>query len=366
MTGAEYVLGLLLVLALVAVVYLLSDRRTSGAGGSPVSFSLDPRVQSALDFLPRLQQELGGLKASVQSLPTEATIRSIDGRLSAIESRVPSSLETNLQKLDATLVSIHSEYGPGNRFEQIYQATNRLISLLAGGRGRGTAGEAILGDVLKAFPPTMLERDFKVDGKSVEFALILPNSKRLPIDSKWTAADLVERLGKATTPDAEERLAAEIEKAVVAKASEVAKYRNPAVTTDIGIAAVPDSVYRVCLKAHLQAYEQWSVLVVPYSMLAPYLLAFYSIHMKYGRALELSNLQAYLNVIEQEVKIIDGDLEGRIKEAGTRANNAYESIKSAVARIRSAAENLKTPSVEIAPTPAAQQEEKSWWASAQA
>ena len=80
----------------------------------------------------------------------------------------------------------------------------------------------------------------------------------------------------------------------------------------------------------------------------------------------LGELQAYLNVIEQEVKIIDGDLEGRIKEAGTRANNAYESIKSAVARIRSAAENLKTPSVEIAPTPAAQQEEKSWWASAQA
>ncbi|PYY18160.1 MAG: hypothetical protein DMG61_01040 [Acidobacteria bacterium] len=215
----------------------------------------------------------------------------------------------------------------------------------------------------------MLERDFKVDGKSVEFALVLPNSKRLPIDSKWTAADLVERLDKSTGVDAEDRLIAEIERAVVAKASEVAKYRNPATTTDIGIAAVPDSVYRVCLKAHLQAYEQWSVLIVPYSMVAPYLLAFYSIHMKYGQALEVSNLQAYLSVIDQELKIIDGDLEGRIKEAGTRANNAYESIKNALARIRMSAENLKSPSMDIMePTDIAPREkeaEKSWWATAQ-
>lgn len=304
----------------------------------------------------------------MQALPTEATIRSIEGRLSAIESRVPISLETNLQKLDATLVAIQAEYGPGNRFEQIYQATNRLMSLLAGGRGRGTAGETILADILKAFPPTMLERDFKVDGKSVEFALILPNSKRLPIDSKWTAADLVDRLGKSGNGDAEDRLAAEIERAVLSKAAEVAKYRNPAVTTDIGIAAVPDSVYRVCLKAHLQAYEQWSVLVVPYSMVAPYLLAFYSIHLKYGQALELSNLEAYLSVIEQEAKVIDGDLEGRIKEAGTRANNAYDSIKNALGRIRAAAEHLKTTPVNMAPSsetaPKETGTEKAWWVSA--
>ncbi|PYY18161.1 MAG: hypothetical protein DMG61_01045, partial [Acidobacteria bacterium] len=129
MTGAEYVMGVLLLLAVLAIVSLLSSRR--GGGPLPNTIVSDPRVQSALDSLPRLQQELGGLKVSVQSLPTEATIRSIDGRLSAIESRVPTSLETNLRKMDATLVALQSEYGPGNRFEQIYQATNRLMSLLA-------------------------------------------------------------------------------------------------------------------------------------------------------------------------------------------------------------------------------------------
>src|SRR3954465_4957685 len=117
MTGAEYVLGLLLVCAVLAIVYLLSNRTVSGAVGVPVSISLDPRVQSALDSLPRLQQELGGLKASVQSVPTEAAIRSIDGRRSAIESRVPISLGTDLQKVDATLVSIHSEYVLGRRLQ---------------------------------------------------------------------------------------------------------------------------------------------------------------------------------------------------------------------------------------------------------
>jgi DNA anti-recombination protein RmuC len=342
MTGAEYILGVLLLGAVTAMAYLLIGRTRSATIASAGAVPLDPRIQAALNSLGGIQQELGGLRASVQALPSEATIRSIENRLSGIEARVPSSLEKNLQKLDSTLVAIQSEYGPGNRFEQIHHATNRLVGLLAGGRGRGTAGETFLAEILKVFPPMMLERDFKVAGKSVEFALILPNAKRLPIDSKWAAAELVERLDKPANGDSEDRLISEIERAVLAKAAEVAKYCNPAVTTDIGIAAVPDSVYRVCLKAHVQAYEQWGVLVVPYSMVAPYLLAFYNIHLKYGQAIELANLQAYLNVIDQAVKVIDVDLEGRIKEAGTRVNNAYDSIKNALARIRAAADYLKT------------------------
>ena len=217
---------------------------------------------------------------------------------------------------------------------------------MAGAKGRGSAGEFIVGEALKLLPPTMLERDFKVGGKTVEFALVLPNSKRLPLDSKWPAADLLEKLDKENDCTAQQRLISEIERTVLAKAAEVAKYRNPAVTTDIGIAAVPDAAYRACRKAHSQAYEEYSVLVVPYSMVAPYVLALYNIHLKYGHAIELSNLQQYLSVIEQEAKNIDTDLENRVKEAGTRVNNAYESIKNALARIRAAAEYLKTaPSV---------------------
>lgn len=369
MSPAETVLGILLVVAVVAVVYLLATRKPLTV--LPEQPSSDLRIEAALNSLPgiqqdlgslktsvqglpsndivqgiqqrltnleTIQQDLGALKASVQSLPSNDVLAEIQNRLATLEVRVPNTLSIDLSNIESKLTTIVSDPKVG----AVHDATQRLLALLAGGRGRGSAGEFVVGEALKLLPPAMLEPDFKVGGKTVEFALILPNSKRLPIDSKWAAADLLERLDKETDLEAQQRLIAEIERAVLAKAAEVAKYRNPAVTTDIGIAAIPDSAYRACRKAHSLAYDEYSVLVVPYSMVAPYVLALYNLYLKYGQAIELSNLQEYLNVIDLEVKNIDADLEGRVKEAGTRANNAYDSMKNALARIRAAAEFLKT------------------------
>lgn len=402
MSSAEVFLGVLLVLAAVYIVYLLVTRKQTTAPSKQVAF--DPRIEAALNSLPgiqqdlgslrttvrtlpsndvlegiqqrlanlevirqdigalktsvqvlpsndvvdgiqqrltnlgAIQQDLGSLKTSVAGLPSNDILSEIQSRLATIERRVPNTLSTDLSNIETKLTTIASDPKVG----EVHEATGRLLTLLAGGKGRGSAGEFLVGEMLKPLPPTMLERDFKVGGKTVEFALILPNSKRLPLDSKWTAADLLEKLEKETDVGIQQKLINEIERTVLQKAAEVAKYRNPAVTADIGIAAIPDTAYRACRKAHSQAYEDYSVLVVPYSMVAPYVLALYNIHLKYGQAIELSNLQEYLSVIEQAVKTIDSDLEGRVKEAGTRVNNAYDSIKNALARIRAAAEYLKT------------------------
>jgi len=340
---------LIAILALVFIVlagaagFVLGRRQRAMTG---VPAGLDARVESALSSLPHLREELGGLKTVVQGLPRDETVKSIEGRLTklegAVDSRLPANFPEQLRSLDGTLATIKSEYEPGKRFEEIHDATKRLMNLLAGGPTRGWAGESIVAETLRLLPPTMLERDFKVDGKTVEFALILPNSKRLPIDSKWPASDLLERLEKTRDVEGQQRLVQEIEKAVSQRASEVSKYRNVAVTTDIGIAAVPDAAYGVCRKAHIQAFSESNVLVIPYSMLAPYVLALYNVYLKYGQAIEFHNVQTYVGVIEQELKNIDSDLENRVREAGTRVNNAYESIKTAVAKIRAASEYLRT------------------------
>ena len=337
MSASEMVLLGLLVIAVGVVIYLLAAR------GQPTTTALpqptvDPRIEAALASLPTIQQDLGSLRTTIQALPSHGVVQGIENRLSNLENRVPNTLAANLTTLDAKLTTIVAD----TKLTAIHEATQELLSKLAGGKGRGAAGEFLVGEALKLLPATMLERDFKVGGKTVEFALILPNNKRLPIDSKWAAADLLERLDKEASLDGQQPLINEIERVVLAKAAEVAKYRNPAVTTDIGLAAIPDAAYRVCRKAHALSYTEYGVLVLPYSMVAPYVLALYNIHLKYGQAIELSNLQEYLNVIELEVKNIDGDLEGRIKEASTRANNAYDSIKNALARIRAAAEFLKS------------------------
>ncbi|MFQ5817698.1 MAG: DNA recombination protein RmuC [Terriglobia bacterium] len=340
----ESVLVGLILAAAIVIAYLLGTRRQPTP--PPTAPVLDPRIENAINSLPGLRDELGGLKNAVQSLPSNNTVEAIEKRVGKLEEivdrRLPTTLPDNLREMDNAIKSIRGEYEPGKRIPEIHEATQRLMTVLAGGSGRGQAGELILAEVLREFPPSMLERDFKVDGKQVEFALVLPDGKRVPIDSKWAASDLLEKLEKITEPVAREALISEVESNVSQRAREVAKYLNPAVTTHIGIAAVPDAAYRHCRKAHIQAYQDKNVLVIPYSMAAPYLLALYNVHLKYGQAIELSNLQGYLTVIEQEVKNIDADLEGRVKEAGTRADNAYQSIKAALAKIRAAMDYLRS------------------------
>jgi DNA recombination protein RmuC len=291
--------------------------------------------------LPQLQQDLGALKSAFDKLPTREALDSVENRLTRIEDRVPSTLPSDIGDIGQALRVIQAEYEAGKRIDEIYKATNKLTTIIAGGRDRGAAGEFILAEVLNDLPPSMLDRDFRVNGKSVEFALVLPNGKRLPIDSKWTASDLVAKLENATDGETRSRLQDALDEAVLKKAAEVAKYRNPAATTDISIAAVPDAAYRACRKAHVRAFQDWNVLIVPYSMAAPYVLAFYNLHLKYGRVIDVANMQAYLDAIEQEVQSIDGDLETRVKEAGTRANNAYERMKTSVGKIRGAIEFLR-------------------------
>jgi DNA anti-recombination protein RmuC len=336
--SSEILLGALLVLALLLVAYLAAGRSRKPA--------LDPRIETAVASLPQLQQELGGLKSAVDRLPSGDTLAAIQARLNSLEAvvseRLPSTLPNDLQEIDRAIQSIKGEYEPGKRIDEIHESMRRVMTVLAGARDRGQAGEFLLAETLKQLPPTMLDRDYRIRGKPVEFALVLPGEKRLPIDSKWAAADLIQEWEKTTDADLRGAVADEIEKAVLEKAAEVSKYIGPPLTTDIAVAAVPDAAYQACRKAQIVAYRDYNVLVVPYSMVAPFVLAFFNLQLKYGRTIELANLEEQLKMIEMEANSIEGDLEGKVKQAGTRANNAYESITLSIAKIRAAIEYLRT------------------------
>ncbi len=74
------------------------------------------------------------------------------------------------------------------------EVVRRLSTVLAGGSAKGSAGENVLREHLAQLPPGMLVSDFRVGGKVVEFGLLLPDGRRLPIDSKWTALAELEAL----------------------------------------------------------------------------------------------------------------------------------------------------------------------------
>ena len=176
-------------------------------------------------------------------------------------------------------------------------AIQNIEALLVGAQSRGNAGEVVLAKAFAQFPPDMAETQFKVNGKPVEFALVLPNRKRLAIDSKWPAMKKLEQYLAATEPKEREDQLVKIERAVSKKVEKVTKYIDPATTMNLGVAAIPDAAYFACRTAHIEAYRQ-RVLLMPYSLTIPLLLALYNLDMQLARSVDVEKLDAYLSQVE--------------------------------------------------------------------
>ena len=111
--------------------------------------------------------------------------------------------------LDATrqvleLLQVRDEERRASDGEQ-REIVRRLATVLAGGQSKGRAGEHMLREHLGQLPPSMLTSDFRVNGKVVEFGLRLPDGRRLPIDSKWTAVAELEAMEAEEDPRARTR-----------------------------------------------------------------------------------------------------------------------------------------------------------------
>ena len=124
----------------------------------------------------------------------------------------------------------------------------------------------------------MMESRFSPNrGKEVEFALILPDQKRLPIDVKFPTQIL--KAVSRYSPDEIERARHEVEGVIRARVKEVSEYINPEVTTDIALCAIPDAAYGYCTTILSAAYQQNRVIILPYSILIAFLLAFYRLYL---------------------------------------------------------------------------------------
>lgn len=213
--------------------------------------------------------------------------------------------------------------------EEIQKATKRIETALLGSKSKGEIGENILYESLRQFPPEMIDINFKVNGKPVEYAIVLSDGKRIPIDSKWVGLE---------TEDLQD---IDIERAIVKKAKEVSQYIDPVSTIPMAIAAVPDSVFARCKQAHIKAYRENRVLIMPYSMTVPYILALYSLHRSYARSIDLERLNSYLSEIRTSINRLESLLENSIARSITMANNAYNEGKQILYKIRGAIDYIE-------------------------
>jgi hypothetical protein len=217
------------------------------------------------------------------------------------------------------------------RAEQpVWEAVRRLEAVLAGGGARGQAGENLLEESLSTLPPGMLVRDFVVGGRRVEFALVLPNGRRLPVDSKWTAVKDLELLEAEEDPAARAALGRRIEDEVARRAREVAGYLDPDATTPFAVACVPDAAFTVCRKAHADAYAR-GVVLAPYSTALPLLLSLYAVASRYGTG---GDLQSCLAELDVSLAAMEQTLENKIVRAAAMLRSASDEWRLQVSRAR--------------------------------
>jgi len=284
---------------------------------------------------------LGGLLENVRKLPSADLFEALKERVAALESRVPGDLATRVQRLQEAFTNVEAELRARKVIEERNQeAILRIEAVVAGAQSRGAAGEVVLAEAFAQFPAEMGDTQFKVNGKPVEFALVLPNQKRLPIDSKWPAGKELEQYSTVTDPAAREELLSRIEKAVLRKVEEVTKYIDPASTASIAVAAIPDAAYFACRTAHIEAYRQ-RVLLMPYSMTIPFLLALYNLHLQFARSVDIENLDACLSQVETYLGEFEETLDNSVERGAKMVQNAYQELRQRIGQMRGVVASLR-------------------------
>ncbi len=307
--------------------------------------------------------DLGSLKwqleaIGMQQLGLAQTLSTLQSAVAGVETRVVQSsagmqaaITRELQEARVAVERLKADADARQRLDDELQASSRRIeAVLLGSRSRGLAGENILDEAFRELPPDMIERNFRVNGKVVEYALVLANAKRLPVDSKWPSPELLDRMREeAASPSSEPHATAEIERVLRAKVREVRQYIDPAVTLSFAIAAVPDAVFLACRRAHLEAYRE-GVVLLPYSMTLPYVLTLFRLHLQYARSIDLENLEGSLQQIEDNVNELERSLENSISRGSIMIQNAFIECKRNVGQMRGALAALRAlPEAGLAP-----------------
>ena len=331
--GPALILAAIVIVAVAAAAVVLSYRQKRDDASLPVLDSVSRtlgQLQSELARLGRNQEELRqdiqrGREASILQL--SETAKGLHGEIG------------QAQKALAEVKAL--EQGRARQLEQASDSLKRLEAVVAGSATRGTAGENILARALAQLPPDLLEINVAFGSRIVEYALRLPGGRFLPIDSKWTSVAILERLDTVAEdqPQERKRLLDLVVRDLRGKIRDMTKYLDPERTLSLGLLAVPDAVYVAAPEAHGEGYRE-GVLVVPYSLALPYVLALYRLTVRFGCAVDTDQLASRLRQLEEILRRSADQVESRLSRGLVQVENARDALRDNLLEARRATERL--------------------------
>jgi DNA recombination protein RmuC len=310
-----------LAIALVVSVILLLRR----GGQDPASLHVLETVSRTLGQLQGEIQRVGRaqdeLRRDVQQ-GREASVKQLTDAAQGIRGEIGAA-----QKALAEVKAI--EQGRARQMEQAADTLKRLEAVVAGSATRGAAGENILARALGQLPPDLLAVNVAFGNKVVEYALRLPGGRFLPIDSKWTSVAPLERLAETDDPVERRKLQEQVAREVRGRIREMTKYLDPERTLSIALLAVPDAVYGSAPEVHGEGYRE-GILVVPYSLALPYVLALYRLTLRFGSTVDTDQLAARLRSVDESLRRLGDEVEGRLSRGLVQMQNAREALRDHV------------------------------------
>lgn len=284
--------------------------------------------QKVFELQGRVTQDLAAVQArrgaedraweSIQRV--ETALAGLGQSSSTIQQTLQDQVTSALREIGAIKALQAEERQRWAEEDRAFGALQRLTAVMLGSKRAGETGERLVQEALGNLPQQWLIPNHRVNGKSVEFAVRLPDGHILPIDSKVVAREELAALDQAE-PDRRRSLERSIQEKVAGKAAEVRQYLDER-SVGFGIAAVPDAAYGVCGPILSRTYQEQHVLLVPYSLLLPFVLMVYEQHrhtevdMDGERQVRLlAAAQAHLERAQQEIN-------GRLGTALTQLQNA--------------------------------------------
>jgi len=311
MTLALIIISLVALSALGMLAWIVAKQKTA-------SLPVDAGLDKALDLLLKDTQSL-----KVDQKLSQESVKEVKTEMRTI-GEVIAEFRTRQEERD--------KKEEGYNFA-IQNSVKNIESLFRGSKSKGAAGENILREIFKLFPPELIVFDYRVEGRPVEFGLKLPDGRIVPMDSKVVAVEEMSRLETEQNEDIRARLIKKVELEVAKKIKEVSAYIHPPITWDRALMLIPDALYSILKESFSRAYSQ-SVILIPYSMAVPYILTFLDLHKRTLATYDEQQIKSFLEDLDRSLTEMETVLENQIARGNTMISNAYNEYKRLVGKVR--------------------------------